>query len=591
MFAAVTPIIGDTVLLDTANRAGLFGDKNVGSSKSVTVTGYTISGTDAANYALVQPVGLTADITPLTLNVTGATAANKVYDALLGAVVSGGSVTQIAGDDVTLDITGRAGLFADKNVGTAKAVTVSGYAIAGADSGNYNLLQPVGVTANITPRTLGLTFLVTDRAYDGTTAVAVSAGDDRVAGDVLSVGFSAAFADKNVGTGKTVDVSSLALSGADASNYSLASTSATATGSITRLASVTWVGGASGNWFDPANWTGGAVPDLSNVGHVDIPAGVEVIFGLAPVATAQAGTVDLLSIGAGGSLDIRGGVLNVSGNSALARIIQSGGTATFGADLALSAFAQTGGQFIVGRDLTVSAAYDQAAAGTVTVSRDATLTAPSAMSIGNIFVAGHLSASVTSGVITLVPGASLAGGTITLTPDPRNQGQGMFVVLTAPPTVPVQPVISLVVPEVTVEPVTVGASSSPITVAAVPLPTTDTGVIAFGQALVVEPAAAGQSGIRSVTVDVPDGFVVGRDAIIAVSSGDLKVEADPSTGSLRITGNGTTEDFEKVLRSLALRRSGSGPARVRISLTDGNGTQRTVEITLNVRGPVASDGR
>lgn len=36
---------------------------------------------------------------------------------------------------------------------------------------------------------------------------------------------------------------------------------------------------------------------------------------------------------------------------------------------------------------------------------------------------------------------------------------------------------------------------------------------------------------------------------------------------------------------------GSVPARVRISLTDGNGTQRTVEITLNVRGPVASDGR
>ncbi|MFM9147948.1 MAG: YDG domain-containing protein, partial [Verrucomicrobiota bacterium] len=566
----IAPISGDAVSLDASGRSGLFGDKNVGTSKAVTVSGYTISGTDAGNYALVQPTGVTANITQLNLAVTGATAASKTYDALLGATISGGVVAPIAGDVVTLDTSGRAGLFGDKNVGTVKAVTVSGYAISGTDAGNYSLVQPTGVTADISQRTLNLSFLATDKVYDGGTGVNVSAGDDRVAGDFLSVTFGAAFDDKNVGTGKTVSVTSLAISGTDSSNYSLASATGSTTGAVTRLASVSWIGGASGNWFDPANWAGGAVPDLSNVGQVDIPSGVEVTFGLPPVAPAQAGAVNLLSLGSGGSLDMRGGVLNVAGNSSLARMTQSGGIATFDADLTLGTFAQTGGQLIVGRDFTVGLAYDQGAAGTVTVSRNATLNAPSSMAIGNLFVSGQLSASVAAGVITLVPGTSLSGGSITLTPDPRNQGQGLFLVLTSTPYMPVQPAISPVVPEVTVEPVVISASSAPITVAAVPVPSPEPGVIAFGQALVMQASVAAQGGIREMTVEVPAGFVPGRDALLAVASGGLQVEADPSTGSLRITGQGTAEDYEKVLRSLALRRSGDGPARVRISLTDGS---------------------
>ena len=92
---AIAPISGDTVTLSTAGRAGAFANKNVGVAKAVTVTGYTISGADAANYALVQPTGLTADITQLALNVTGASAANKTYDALTAATISGGAIAQI----------------------------------------------------------------------------------------------------------------------------------------------------------------------------------------------------------------------------------------------------------------------------------------------------------------------------------------------------------------------------------------------------------------------------------------------------------------------------------------------------------------
>ena len=57
--------------------------------------------------------------------------------------------------------------------------------------------------------------------------------DNRLAGDSLTGSYtSASFANKNVGTAKTVSVSGIALSGTDAANYS-ANTTATATANIT----------------------------------------------------------------------------------------------------------------------------------------------------------------------------------------------------------------------------------------------------------------------------------------------------------------------------------------------------------------------
>jgi hypothetical protein len=50
-----------------------------------------------------------------------------------------------------VNVTGTgSGAFADKNVGTGKAVTVTGFTLTGTDAGNYSVLQPTGLTANIT---------------------------------------------------------------------------------------------------------------------------------------------------------------------------------------------------------------------------------------------------------------------------------------------------------------------------------------------------------------------------------------------------------------------------------------------------------
>src|SRR5207247_2543431 len=69
---------GDDVTLNTGSAAGAFANANVGTAKSVTVSGLTLGGTAAANYTLTQPA-TTANITAAT--VTGSVAANnKTYD-------------------------------------------------------------------------------------------------------------------------------------------------------------------------------------------------------------------------------------------------------------------------------------------------------------------------------------------------------------------------------------------------------------------------------------------------------------------------------------------------------------------------------
>ena len=223
--ATIAPFNGDDVVLG-GTAVGTFADKNVGTGKSVTVTGNTISGTDAGNYTLVQAQGLTADISSANLLVTGLTAQSKVYDAGTTATLSGtASITPFTGDVVTLGGIAT-GSFADKNVGTGKAVTVAGSTISGTDASNYTLLQASGLMADITQAPLPVTGLAAlSRVADGGTAAVLTgtASITPISGDDVVLGGTPAgsFADKNAGTGKTVTVTGNTISGTDASNYAL----------------------------------------------------------------------------------------------------------------------------------------------------------------------------------------------------------------------------------------------------------------------------------------------------------------------------------------------------------------------------------
>jgi hypothetical protein len=149
---------------------------------------------------------------------------------------------KVSGDTVTFGYTEAT--FDNKNVGTGKAVSVSGLSIGGADAGNYNLTSTTAsTTADITAKSLTVSGITaSNRTYDGGITATLNTGSASLVGMVsgdnvtlVTTGATAACADKNVGTGKNVTVSGLTLSGADAANYSL--TQPTTTANITAVSS------------------------------------------------------------------------------------------------------------------------------------------------------------------------------------------------------------------------------------------------------------------------------------------------------------------------------------------------------------------
>ncbi len=92
-----------------------------------------------------------------SLTITGLTANNKVYDALTTASLAGTPAFSglINGDSLSVDTSGATANFVDKNVGTAKSVTVGGYAAT--SNWGYLITQPSGLTANITKANVTVT--------------------------------------------------------------------------------------------------------------------------------------------------------------------------------------------------------------------------------------------------------------------------------------------------------------------------------------------------------------------------------------------------------------------------------------------------
>lgn len=222
----VNALVGDVVTF-SGTATGTFADKNVGVGKAVLISGLSIDAgaADGANYVLSTDIGLTANITKRDLTVTGASVVTKVYDKSTSASITGGVLQGLQGGE-TLGLN-QTGSFADKNAGVGKAVTTNqSIADAGTSrASNYNLIQPTGLTGTITPAPLSVTGLsVSDKFYDGTTDATVAGNvvANPLAGDDVSISGvpSAQFSSKNAGNNIPVAISNLALSGADAANYS-----------------------------------------------------------------------------------------------------------------------------------------------------------------------------------------------------------------------------------------------------------------------------------------------------------------------------------------------------------------------------------
>ena len=241
-------LLGNDVVNLNNPTAGTYDTKLAGTGKTVQVTGLAISGADAGNYTLSSTTASAAVGTisarPLTATLTGTV--TKEYDGNTDAVLttSNYSLPGVLGSDVVTLNNPTSGAYNTRLVGTGKTVQVSDLAISGADAANYNLTSTTASAAvgSITRRqlTVSLTGAVS-KVYNGTTAATLSASNYSVAGilgnDVVNLNnpVSGVYNNRFVGTGKTIQVTGLAISGADANNYSLSSTFANAAiGEITK---------------------------------------------------------------------------------------------------------------------------------------------------------------------------------------------------------------------------------------------------------------------------------------------------------------------------------------------------------------------
>ncbi len=233
---SLTGVVGsDNVTCDLSTASANFSDKNVGTGKTVTVTGLKLAGTASGNYTLSSTSATTtANITAKGVTVNFTTS-SKVYDATANASITSCTLVGVVSPDVVSCVSsGATASFADKNVGTSKTVTGSGFTLSGANAGNYSITTTNTSTANISQRDLTVTASGISKQYDGTTAAGVNMSTNKIAGDSVTANYaSASFADKNVGTAKTVSVSGITITGADAGNYHVTNTAASTTANIT----------------------------------------------------------------------------------------------------------------------------------------------------------------------------------------------------------------------------------------------------------------------------------------------------------------------------------------------------------------------
>ena len=150
---------------------------------------------------------------------------SKVYDGTTVATITNTGTLSDNYDGDGLQIVSGTAAYDNKNVGTGKTVTFTGFSLTGDRASNYNLVsQPASVTADITAKEITLTVSVKDKDFDGTTKAELDTvtHTDFVAGDdVELVNGEPSFAYPCVRAEIPIRFTDFRLTGADAGNYQL----------------------------------------------------------------------------------------------------------------------------------------------------------------------------------------------------------------------------------------------------------------------------------------------------------------------------------------------------------------------------------
>ncbi len=236
------PYTGDAVSI-TGTPVGTYNSKDVSSATTVTYSGLSLTGAQAANYTLTIQGTSSATITAKALTMTGLSVpASKIYDGTTSAIVTDAKAlltSEATGTGTTSDgkpyigdevsITGTpVGTYNSKNVTSATTVTYSGLSLTGAEAANYTLTIQGTSAATITAKALSVSgYSIAAKDYNGnTTSGTITKGTITgfVGSETVTATATCTLSSPNVygETGTIVYTLVNGTNGGLASNYSLA---------------------------------------------------------------------------------------------------------------------------------------------------------------------------------------------------------------------------------------------------------------------------------------------------------------------------------------------------------------------------------
>jgi filamentous hemagglutinin family protein len=228
-------VASDLTTLSLTADVGNYDNQHVGTGKLVTFSGFHLTGASAIDYSFT-PITLSGNvgkIDPKTLTASVTGTIQKTYDgtttALLGSNYSLSGV--VLGDTVTL--AAATGAYDTKNAGLNKQVRFNGLTLGGPFPGDYKLSSTsmVGLTnGKIDPKSVSLSLIgPVEKTYDGTTTATLKASNYTIVGMIAGDGVTAIpttgtyTAGKHVGSNLNVSFTGIHLTGLNASNYLLGS--------------------------------------------------------------------------------------------------------------------------------------------------------------------------------------------------------------------------------------------------------------------------------------------------------------------------------------------------------------------------------
>jgi uncharacterized repeat protein (TIGR01451 family) len=179
---------------------------------------------------VTEVVSATKQAQVITFNTTAP------LDATYGGAKYNPSISATSSLSVTITVDATASSVCSISSGEVSFIGV-GTCVLDADQGgnaNYAAASQVQQSFTVAKATLTVTAIGIDKVYDSTTTASVTLTDNRVAGDSITNSYTtASFLTADAGTGKTINVSGISISGADIGKYILGNTTAIATANIT----------------------------------------------------------------------------------------------------------------------------------------------------------------------------------------------------------------------------------------------------------------------------------------------------------------------------------------------------------------------